>query len=174
MSKHTVKRTTRRRRPAKLRSLAALAALGEPATVGRIYLGHNLNLGPNGAKTGELDRRFIERAARTIAMNTNGAVTVQSADGIYTGVGSDGKKWETEEKSTVFTSIVPEFDRSSCRRAVRRLHEAARHLARKGLQNSVLVEVRCADGREDAALVKRTGQTNSLDPLRFKTAKRSR
>jgi len=161
----------KRRAKRKMKSLEALAALGEPATVGRIYLGHNLNLGPNGTKTGELDKAFIQRAARTIATHTTGAVTLQPADGVYTGVNSDGSKWETAEKSTVFTSIVPQVGGASCRRVVRRLQQAARHLARTGKQQAVLVEVRCADGREDAALIDRKGQIRDLDALRFKRPK---
>jgi hypothetical protein len=151
---------------ARRKNRRALGALGELAHEGRIFVGRNVNDPQTGNKLRELSRKEIDRMAEYVSKETTGAVTVSRGTGIYSSIDT-GQVWP-QEKTSVFTSIVPATGNAgaSCTRMVRRLRRAGARLAQKGKQQSVLVEVRCATGNTDAALVTASGKVERLFPLK--------
>lgn len=139
------------------------SGLGEAAHVSRVFVGRNVNDPKRGGrKIRELTDREIKRMADEAADGTSGAVTRVDGHGRYTS--ADKKNWVTKEKTAVIHSTVA--GSVSCDAVIARMRKLGTRFARLGKQDSVLVEVRCADGKVDAALMRRNGKPYPLFPMR--------
>jgi len=144
------------------RRIHALSALGEPAHAARIFVGRNVN-SPNGTVLYHLSDKKVVELATEVAKATTGGVTISAARGRYVSV-ETGEPWPLED-SVVLDSVIPASPGASCRRVIKRAQRVGQRIANMGRQQSVLVEVRCADGTTDASLVRWDGRRAPLFPL---------
>jgi hypothetical protein len=144
------------------RRIHALSALGEPAHSAKIYIGRNVN-SPNGTVLYHLSDKKVLELSTEVAKATTGGVTISNAKGRYVSVDT-GEAWPVED-SVVINSVIPDGPNASCRRVIKRAQRVGQRVANMGRQQSVLVEVRCANGHQDASLVRWDGKKAPLFPL---------
>ena len=131
-------------------SRRGLGALGEPAHVGRIYLGHE-------SGGGTVPRAKLEAITKHVARISGGNATAYPAAGrwINNETGS-----LVEEVTSVIEVVVS--DGESCPAFTARMRRTAASAARAAKQQAVLTVNACASGKIDAQIVDDRGKTSPL------------